>query len=149
MPPSEEPEDITPDMWRYWELIRSCWNVDPSERPTVQRLLADVDETSTFQTDTSHVPATIDLSVDDREEGDFEMGDGPTLKEPENLTGQVTVDMSDPKFKGNYSWVHLGIYKGKKVSDARLSEFSPTLNLSIRSPSRLSERLENQSLWAR
>jgi hypothetical protein len=145
IPPSEEPEDIAPEMLPWWELIRSCWNADPSERPTSQRLLVDIDEISKPQTDSSHVTTTMNLSVDVREVGDFGMGDGPTPTVPENLTGQVTYNVYDPKFRGRYSSVHQGTYKGQKVSDAWSSKLNPS-HSSIRSPSRFSKRLENQAL---
>jgi hypothetical protein len=39
-----------------------------------------------------------------------------SLKEPENLTGEVIVDKDEEEFRGNYSNVYLGRYRNELVS---------------------------------
>jgi hypothetical protein len=53
------------------------------------------------------------------------------LIEPPKLTGQVVMDGSEPRFKGNYSYVYRGVFKGESVLGLHIGSHVGTNVISV------------------
>ncbi|KIM21067.1 hypothetical protein M408DRAFT_333661 [Serendipita vermifera MAFF 305830] len=143
MPPAEEPSNITPGTAGLWKIIETCWNPDPTLRPTSQILFDGVDQIRLPEEDASGTrtpkPKQVDLS---NEEDKLELDALPTPEVPEDLTGLVTVDVSArPKFRGSYSFVYQGTYQGELVA--------VKIILEVGKPESMTKKVKREtSIWA-